>query len=53
MTSGRGVVEKRLAAWEAELKTNQYGMAHLAERAIAVLKAELARTASVSTGDGA
>lgn len=33
----------RLAAWEDEKETNRYHMAHLAERAIVLLRDEIAR----------
>jgi hypothetical protein len=36
-------LERRLEEWQLELRTNQFGMAHLAQRAIAVLREELKR----------
>lgn len=35
-------LEARLEAWEDELRTNQHRMAYLAERAIAVLRIQIA-----------
>lgn len=32
----------RLASWQDELRTNHYGMAHLAPRCIALLESEIA-----------
>lgn len=35
------LLRRRLADWEAELRSNKYGMAGVAERAIAVLRIEI------------
>ena len=42
MTAHEKLLRDRLAAWEREKESNQYGMAHLAERAIAELDLLLA-----------
>jgi hypothetical protein len=41
MSLRRDRIAKRLREWICELNTNRYGLAHLAQRAIAVLQAEL------------
>jgi hypothetical protein len=42
----------RLAAWEDELRTDRYGMAHIAPRCIALLKSGIAEFWPGDAGGG-